>query len=159
MIRPAPLLTEDNAFFWEAATAHRLVAERCADCGRFRHPPRPMCPECNSLAVEVVELSGRGTIYSFSIIHHPPSPLFEYPVLAVLVDLEVGARNPRGVGARNPLEVGARNPRGQSIRLVSNLVDVDPATITGTSLVGRVVEVMFVPTDGDQAVPVFRLAP
>ena len=93
-----------------------------------------MCPECNSLAVEVVELSGRGTIYSFSIIHHPPSPFFEYPVLAVLVELEEG------------------------IRLVSNLLDVDPTTISGTSLVGQAVEVTFVPTDGDQAVPVFRLS-
>ena len=93
-----------------------------------------MCPECNSLAVDVVELSGRGTIYSFSIIHHPPSPFFEYPVLVVLVELDEG------------------------IRLVSNLLDVDPATVSGTALVGQAVEVMFVPTDGDQAVPVFRLA-
>ena len=133
-MRPAPLLTEDNAFFWEASTAHRLVAQRCAECGRFRHPPRPMCPECNSLTVEIVELSGRGTIYSFSIIHHPPSPFFEYPVLAALVELEEG------------------------IRMVSNLTDVDPATISGTSLVGQAVEVTFVPTDGDAAVPVFRIA-
>lgn len=133
-MRPAPLLTEDNAFFWEAATAHRLVAQRCADCGRFRHPPRPMCPECNSLAVEIVELSGRGTIYSFSIIHHPPSPFFEHPVLAVLVEL------------------------AERIRLVSNLIDVDPSTIQGTSLIGERVEVTFVPTAGEQAVPVFRLA-
>jgi uncharacterized OB-fold protein len=133
-MRPAPLLTEDNAFFWEAATSHRLVAQRCADCGRYRHPPRPMCPACNSMAVDIVELRGRGTIYSFSVIHHPPSPFFEYPVLAVLVELEEG------------------------IRLVSNLVGVDAAAIAGTSLIGRAVEVEFTPTANDQAVPVFRLA-
>ena len=105
--RPAPILTDDNAAFWDAARDHRLVAQRCASCGRLRHPPRPMCPHCRSLDVEVVELGGRGTVYSFSIIHYPPTPFFDYPVLAVLVDLDEG------------------------IRLVSNLVDVDPATVDG----------------------------
>ncbi len=132
--RPAPLLTEDNAAFWEAAAEGRLVAQRCAECGRFRHPPRPMCPECHSLAVDIVDLSGEGTIYSFSILHYPTTPYFDYPVLGLLVDLDEG------------------------MRLVSNLVDVDPASITDLSLIGRRVTVTFVPTAGDRAVPVFRLA-
>lgn len=134
LTRPAPLLTEDNAAFWEAAAEGRLVAQRCAECGRFRHPPRPMCPECHSLAVEIVDLRGEGTIYSFSILHYPTTPYFDYPVLGLLVDLDEG------------------------IRLVSNLVGVDPASITDLSLIGRRVTVTFVPTDGDMAVPVFRLA-
>ncbi|MFA5884804.1 MAG: Zn-ribbon domain-containing OB-fold protein [Acidimicrobiia bacterium] len=133
-IRPAPLLTEDNHAFWEAAAAGRLVAQRCSDCGRFRHPPRPMCPQCHSLAVDIVDLSGEGTIYSFSILHYPTTPYFDYPVLGLLVDLDEG------------------------IRLVSNLVDVDPASITDLSLVGRRVTVTFVPTADAMAVPVFRLA-
>ena len=131
--RPAPILTDDNAVFWEGAREHRLVAQRCASCGRLRHPPRPMCPRCRSLEVEIVELSGRGTVYSFSIIHYPPTPFFDYPVLAVLVDLDEG------------------------IRLVSNLVDVDPASITGTSLVGARVAVDWVAAAVDAEVPVFRL--
>jgi uncharacterized OB-fold protein len=132
--RPAPLLTEDNAAFWEAAAAGRLVAQRCADCGRFRHPPRPMCPHCHSLGVDVVDLRGEGTIYSFSILHHPTTPWFDYPVLAVLVDLDEG------------------------VRMVSNLIEVDPTSITDLSLVGRRVTVTFAPTADEMAVPVFRLA-
>ena len=132
--RPAPLLTEDNHPFWEAAAAGRLVAQRCADCGRFRHPPRPMCPRCHSLAVELVDLAGTGTIYSFSILHYPTTPYFDYPVLGLLVDLDEG------------------------IRLVSNLVGVDPETITDLSLIGRRVTVEFAPTTDAMAVPVFRLA-
>jgi uncharacterized OB-fold protein len=134
-MRPAPILTDDNAVFWDAAREHRLVAQRCASCGRLRHPPRPMCPHCRSLDVEPVELSGRGTVYSFSIIHYPPTPFFDYPVLAVLVDLDEG------------------------IRIVSNLLEVDPATIEGTTLVGARVVVDWVAAGGGAELPVFRLAP
>ena len=62
-----------------------------------------MCPHCGSLEVEAVELSGRGTVYSYALLHHPQHPAFDYPVLAVLVDLDEG------------------------IRLVSNLTDIEPA--------------------------------
>ena len=85
-------MTEDSAAFWDAADEGRLVAQRCAACGRLRHPPRPMCPECQSLEVEVVTLSGRGVVYSYAVLHHPQHPAFEYPVLAVLVDLDEGIR-------------------------------------------------------------------
>ena len=81
-MRPAPILTDDNAAFWDAAREHRLVAQRCASCRRLRHPPRPMCPQCRSLDVELVDLSGRGTVYSFSIIHYPPTPPSEAGVNA-----------------------------------------------------------------------------
>ena len=130
VIRPAPIVTDDSAAFWTAAAAGRLVAQRCAECGRFRHPPRPMCPECRSLAVEVVELSGRGEVYSYAVLHHPPNPLFEYPVVIVLVDLEEG------------------------IRLLSNVTGVAP----GDLRIGMPVEVHFAPTADDMAVPQFRPA-
>ena len=128
--RPDPIVTDDSALFWTAAYEGRLVAQRCADCGRFRHPPRPMCPACRSLAIDVVELSGRGVVYSYAILHHPPNPLFEYPVVIVLVDLEEG------------------------IRLLSNLTDV----AAGEIRIGMPVEVHFVPTAGGMAVPQFRPA-
>ena len=130
-LRPAPVVTDDSAFFWDAATEGRLVAQRCGECGRLRHPPRPMCPYCHSLAIDVVTLSGRGTLYSFAILHHPQSPVFDYPVLGALVDLDEG------------------------IRIVSNLTDVSPADIR----IGMRLEVHFVPTADDHRVPVFRPAP
>jgi uncharacterized OB-fold protein len=126
--RPAPIVTGDSKAFWDAAAERRLVAQRCAECGRFRHPPRPMCPACHSLAVEVVELSGRGILYSYSVLHHPQHPAFDYPVLAALVDLDEG------------------------IRMVSNLTGVEPAAIR----IGMAVEVEFEACEGGAAVPVFR---
>ena len=123
-----------TAPFWEGCARGELLVQACASCGLRRMPPRPMCPRCRSLDIDVVELSGHGTVYSFSIIHYPPTPFFDYPVLAVLVDLDEG------------------------IRLVSNLVDVDPASIDGTSLVGARVTVDWASADGDAELPVFRLA-
>jgi uncharacterized OB-fold protein len=126
--RPAPTVTEDNAFFWEAARDGRLVAQRCGSCARFRHPPRPVCPFCHSLAIEVVDLRGTGEVYSYSLLHYPQNPRFEYPIVAVLITLDEG------------------------IRMVSNLIDVDPGDVR----IGLPVEVAFAPADEDLVVPVFR---
>jgi uncharacterized OB-fold protein len=128
--RPAPVLTDDNRWFWEAADDGRLVAQGCSTCHRLRHPPRPMCPWCRSLQFEIVDLSGHGIIYSYSILHHPQNPAFTYPVIAALVDLEEG------------------------IRVLSNLVKVDPADVR----IGLPVVVRFVPTQHDGQVPVFQPA-
>jgi uncharacterized OB-fold protein len=89
-----------------------------------------MCPECRALDHEVVDLSGRGVVYSYALLHHPQNPMFEYPVVAALVDLDEG------------------------IRMVSNIVEVDPHDVR----IGMPVAVTFVPTAGDMMVPVFRPA-
>src|SRR3954447_5545239 len=102
MMRRAPVLTFDNEAYWRAATEGRLVAQRCRACAGLYHPPRPMCPRCHSLELAPTELSGDGVVYSYSILHHPQLASFDYPVIAVLVDLVEG------------------------VRIVSNLVGVDP---------------------------------
>ena len=127
VVRPAPILTEDNHAFWDAAREGRLVTQRCAGCGRLQHPPRPMCPSCHGLELEIVELTGTGVVYSYSILHHPQHPSFDYPVVAALIDLDEG------------------------VRILSNLVDVPPEDVR----IGMPVEVRFVPTRDEMAVPVF----
>ena len=129
-MRQAPIVTDDSAVFWDAAAEHRLVAQRCGGCGALRHPPRPMCPHCHALSWEAVTLSGRGTLYSYAVLHHPQHPAFEYPVLAALVDLDEG------------------------VRVVSNVVEVEPADIA----IGMWLEATFIPTADGRAVPVFRPA-
>ncbi len=125
--RPSPTVTDDSAVFWDEAAKGRLVAQRCADCGKLRHPPRPMCPQCLSLGIEVAELSGLGTVYSYAILHHPQHPAFEYPVIGALIDLDEG------------------------IRLLSNLVDIDKDDVR----IGMRVQVNFIPTADGPLVPVF----
>ncbi len=87
-----PGLTHDNRFFWEGLVQGKLLIQRCASCGRLQHPPTPVCPGCHSFERTAIESSGRGTIHSFVVAHHPPLPPFEYPHVIVLVELEEGTR-------------------------------------------------------------------
>ncbi len=90
--RPKPAITHDNRFFWEGVAQHELRIQRCNDCNRLQHPPGPMCPGCHGLDLGFIRASGRGTVYSFVVVHHPPVPPFEYPNLIALVELEEGTR-------------------------------------------------------------------
>lgn len=127
-IRPDPVYTPDAAFFWEGVARGELLGQRCADCARLVHPPRPMCPSCHNLRRETVRLSGRGKVYSWVIPRHPaPVGFAESPIVA-LIELEEG------------------------IRLVSNVIEVSPEKVRA----GMAVEVCFAPTRGGRAVPLFR---
>jgi uncharacterized protein len=90
--RPHPALTQDNAFWFEGARAHRLLIQRCVSCGTLRHPPLPACGVCGSLEWDTVESSGRGTLYSYVVVHYPQVPSFEYPLPIGLIELEEGTR-------------------------------------------------------------------
>ena len=128
--RLSPTVTPDTAFFWAAVGEHRLAIQRCCDCGSLRHPPRPMCPRCQSLGWDTVDSSGRGTLFSFVLPQHPRYPWFDHPYVVALVELEEG------------------------VRLVSNLVGCDP----GSAAIGMAVEVDFQELDDGLVLPLFRPA-
>lgn len=89
---PPLVRTQDNAFWFEGAAAGRLLIQRCADCGQLRHPPGPACPVCRSFRWDAVESTGRGTLHSWTVVHHPQDAAFGRPVAVGLVDLEEGTR-------------------------------------------------------------------
>ena len=60
--------------FWEGTRNGELRIQRCSDCGRYRHLPTPMCPECSSLDYTWTVVSGRGFVYSYVIVRHPVHP-------------------------------------------------------------------------------------
>src|SRR5690606_23624756 len=62
----------DTEPFWQHAKEGRLVALQCGACGHFRMPPTPFCPECRSTEKNWKELSGRGSVYSYAVIHGFP---------------------------------------------------------------------------------------
>lgn len=126
--RLAPTITPDTKFFWDGLKEHRLLIQRCGGCGELRHPPRPMCPHCNSLDWNPIESAGRGTVFSFVMPQHPPYPWFDYPYIVVLVDLDEG------------------------IRLVSNLCEIATDVVT----IGMRVEVFFERFDDGLVLPQFR---
>ena len=128
VLRPEPVFTPDNAFFWEGAARGELLIKQCAACSRYWHPPRPMCPEYHATNMVPARMSGLGTVYSWGMQIHPFPHGFAAPPIVALIDLDEGPR------------------------LVSNVVGVDPRTLQN----GLRVTVMFEATQGGRAVPVFR---
>jgi len=132
-----PDLEEENTKgFWEGTARGELAVQACSSCGKWRMPPRPMCPYCRSIDVTWVPTSGRGFIWSFIVPHPPLLPAFmEYaPYNAVIVELE----------------------EDRTIRFAGNLVnsahgainEIDPTTIQ----IGEPVRVVFHQID-DVALP------
>lgn len=82
----------DNAAFYRGWLAHELRINRCADCGTWHQPPRPMCPACWSWNVVPTAVSGRGRVHLLMRLHQgPPAPNVDYakgPYPVVTVELE-----------------------------------------------------------------------
>src|SRR5580658_7841361 len=84
----------DTIVFWEAAKGERLLIKHCLDCDAYSYYPRPFCPSCWSESVEWFEASGRGTLYTWSVIYNNDMPPFRdrVPYVAAIVDLAEGPR-------------------------------------------------------------------
>ncbi|MCG8670583.1 MAG: OB-fold domain-containing protein [Pseudomonadales bacterium] len=90
--RVAPIENYDNEHYWEGLRQGKLLIQRCTSCGTLRHPPQPMCECCQSTEWDTIESTGKGTVYTFTVMHYPEIPPFDYPNAIVLVDLEEGVR-------------------------------------------------------------------
>jgi hypothetical protein len=87
---PLPEPDAISAPFWSAAGEGRLVIQRCADCGAFRHPPHVMCAKCRSSSCEWVESEGRGSVFTYTIVTHAAhaATAAAVPYNVVLVQLD-----------------------------------------------------------------------
>jgi uncharacterized OB-fold protein len=132
--RPVPAPDDVSGFFWNAATEHRLVLQRCPSCSTLQYPPEIACGRCQAQEFEPAEVSGRGEIYSYAIVDRPLHAGFvdALPYLVAIVELE--------------------EQRG--LRLLTNLVDVPEGTALSC---GMPVEVTF-EARGSVTLPQFRLS-
>jgi uncharacterized OB-fold protein len=71
---PAPTPTPETEAFWKAAAEGKFMLRRCIACGKAHWYPRAICPYCMSEKTEWVEASGRGKIYTFSVMRRAPEP-------------------------------------------------------------------------------------
>ena len=126
---PSPTADAFSLPFWQAAAEHRLVVQRCAACGHTRLGA-PLCSECRSSDAEWQPVSGRGEVYTFTIVHRPIAASQPLPTLIAVIALE-------GAGG---------------VRLISNLVGVDPAAVR----IGMPVEVVWEDMSAELAIPRFR---
>jgi uncharacterized OB-fold protein len=103
-LKPVPEPTHESRPYWDGLKSGRLLLQKCGQCGKIRHYPRPVCDACYSFEVNWIEASGRGTVHSWTITHHAFNPGFklEVPYILVTVDLDEGVRMQvplRGAGA------------------------------------------------------------
>jgi uncharacterized OB-fold protein len=128
---PSP--TPETQPYWDGLLQGRLRLQRCADCGKIRHYPRPMCDACWSMNTDWVDASGNGTVHSWTITHYAFHPGFkgDLPYVLLTVDLPEGVR----------MNAQARG--------------IDPSQLR----VGLPVVVAFDPVKADLTLPVFKAAP
>jgi uncharacterized OB-fold protein len=69
MTRPLPRPDDVTRPFWDAANERRLVAQRCGACREYQHPPQKVCRACGSTDLTFVPVSGRGVVYSNTVVH------------------------------------------------------------------------------------------
>jgi uncharacterized OB-fold protein len=131
--RPLPTPDAFSGPFWAAARQHELVVQRCDDCGRFRFYPRPMCPDCHSMRAQWTRCSGRGMVYSFTVVRRPLARWFasRVPLVCAVIELEEG------------------------VRMMSNVIGIDPDQVR----IGLEVTVSFEDIDEQISLPVFEAVP
>jgi uncharacterized protein len=79
----APIVTVETQAFWDAARENRFVIPVCVACGKAHWYPRAICPFCDSDRVEWRSASGKGTIYTFSVMRRAKEPyVIAYVTLA-----------------------------------------------------------------------------
>ena len=78
--------------YWESLRAQGFSLPQCQACKEFHFYLRPACPACGSLDIQAVVTSGRGNVYSFSIVYRAPSPAFEkdVPYVVAIVATDEG---------------------------------------------------------------------
>ena len=128
---PQPLADATTLPWWEAAAEHRLVVQRCTSCGHTRLPPAPVCSECRSADSDWKQVSGRGEVYTYTLVHRPIAADQPLPTVIAVIALEDSG----------------------GLRMISNLVDSDPDDVR----IGASVELVWEDMSSDLAIPRFRL--
>lgn len=128
-----PELDELTAPFWQHADRAVLAIQRCSKCRGYYHPPVAVCPACLTSDMAFEPVSGRGTVYAYTITHDARQPVFQamQPYAVVVVELE----------------------EQPGLFLLSNM----PGTPLDDIRVGASVVVDFEPLGGVHRLPQFRL--
>jgi acetyl-CoA acetyltransferase/uncharacterized OB-fold protein len=126
--RPLPELTPENEFYWTAGRDGVLRVQRSVRCGALLFPPTPICPYCQSTDIEIVEVSGRGTVVGSTVNLHQWLPALTPPYTIAMVALDEDDR----------------------VRLTTNVVGCDPDAVVP----GLRVQVQF-EAQGDVWLPLF----
>lgn len=130
--RPLPEMDPDSQPFWDACARHELRIQRCDDCGWYSHFPGSACRRCGSSALTWTRVSGKGSVYTFVVVHHVVTPGFppDQPYVIAWVELD----------------------EQEALRIPTNIVGCAPESV----YIGQPVEVLFEDVSEGFAVPLFR---
>ena len=128
--RILPRLTDVNRDFWTGGQVGELRFLRCQNCGYYNHPPTPICPICHSKELRFEAVSGRATLWTFTVNYQPWMPGPELPFIVAIVAI----------------------PEQDGLRLTTNLVGVAPEDVK----IGMELEVTFENHNDDVWIPLFR---
>lgn len=119
-----PVPDVETARYWEAAAQGKLLIKYCRKCRRAYFYPRDHCPRCWGTDTEWTEASGRGTVYTFTVVYQNDLPPFDAraPYVVAIVELEEGVRMttniegcaPEEVRCGMPVKVEFREEQGES---------------------------------------------
>lgn len=128
---PPVIVNPETKRYWDGAAEGILFLPKCEDCGHIVWYPRSICPKCGSRHLAWIEGCGRGTIYSYTVIHRGEGAYKNAtPYVVAYVELEEGPR------------------------VYTNIVDCDPESVA----IGQAVEIVFANADEGGALPRFRPA-
>jgi uncharacterized protein len=90
--KPRPVPTAVTQPYWDALRDERVTLQHCADCGAWVHYPRARCPRCLSADLRWEEVTGRGTVFTFTVTRQATAPAFadDVPQLIAIVELDEG---------------------------------------------------------------------
>ncbi len=128
--KPVPVVQPWAQPFWDAARSQRLVLQYCCDCNRSIHYPRIECPHCGGANLDWRQASGRGHIYSYTVVHNNAPSAFQadMPYVVAVIRLDEG------------------------VQMLSNIVQCDPDQLQ----CDQQVEVVFERLDDNITLPKFR---
>jgi uncharacterized OB-fold protein len=101
-----PDITPLHQPFWDALKRHAIELQRCDACGAYRFIPSEIC-SCGSAASTWTPIAGTGEVYTYTVVHRAPTPAYQQDAPYVIAHVTVD----------------------EGPRLISNLVDCDPADV------------------------------
>ena len=128
---PVPAQDPLTKFYWEGAKQNKLMILQCSN-GHYIHWPRPICRFCQSIVLAPKEVSGRGTLYTYTVAYQAFHPYWadKLPYVYALVELE----------------------EQKGLKVVTNIVDCPEDKLQ----VGMPVEVVFTEVVPGVTLPLFK---
>jgi len=125
-----PVIDDINRGFWKSLQNHVLSIQQCKTCGLKIHPQRPMCPRCLSSDMGWAPSSGTGVVHTFVnfVYDRAGYPGIKCPYVVALIEMDDG------------------------IRILSNIIDTEPADVS----IGMLVQAVFTDIDDELTLVQFK---